>query len=227
MKDKRMKERVIMFSVVSILVGGQICSGAELGRREISTPPETEFSALAYAGRGGLEIDLSWDGARWKIKGPESLAENAPTKTENYSAGGWNIGAAAFYCLDEIWDIRAAIKLYNLENDDGETSLVRLGAGTRCRLNTGTNFEPYLSAIVGYYLSIDAEEDERSVGSIDGDFGLGLKAGVAYLLSDNLDLRLGLHYEGLLGVSDAEVNGRDGEYGFHSFGFGLGLTCYF
>ncbi|MDR2213923.1 MAG: porin family protein, partial [Pseudomonadales bacterium] len=152
---------------VSLLAAGSLMAGAAQAQDLIDNRPNV------YAGAVGYVFDHQWD---------------------QDNGWGWQIGGEA--PIAQRW--AATIERYGISSDrtdalgDAEFSYSRLGLNYL--LTPDENWQPYLSAGLGYARQDNSIGPEESDGSFD--FGVGLK----YFLTDNLFLRgdaKAIHVNGL------------------------------
>jgi len=218
-----------LVAAISLLCAS-VATSAEVKHTEFSRQSSSTSPGITYHGRWGLELDLKWDVADWDVSGSRAAVPLRQLENRDYNEQAWTIRGAVFHSLNTAWDFRAAFSSRQLESDGSDIGLTALGLGTKYRINTGTDFEPYLTVSLDYYISVDVDEsgeNAREIDDVDNEFGVYGEAGIAYLLSDYVDLRAGVHYATLLDTVDATVGNGNGDLDFSTLGFGFGATWHF
>jgi len=191
--------------------------------RYVFDPKSGNPPPLIEGGGVGLEIGLDVDAPKWEV--------NSGADSCSYSE---SIAVAPvvslFYALDETWDARVSLKFLDASDDDGDTSLVRFGVGTKARLTSESEFTPFFGLSLNYYGGMSAEEtgvNARTVGDPDAALGFDVCGGVDYTVTDAMAMGVRVHYERLFADPDVDVDGGSGEYTFETLGFGFQLTVAF
>lgn len=200
---------------VSLLALAAVCAGssawaAALGRRTIGGLGEVEkdYTVVMAEGRLGLELDFAWQRAYWDV-GDDSLYDET-----------WMPRASLFYGISDFLDFRACVKYVSLEDGEHDLSLMRAGIGAKGWIHTGTDWTPYVGALLNYYVL--HSDSVREIA--EGMFGVSGEAGICYQVSDAFLIRLGAEAEGFLGEADG---GEDGDIPFAALSVGLGATILF
>ena len=189
--------------------------GAGLGRGPL---PAATYDGFWGGGTWGLKPHLGWAFVDWDV-GPASGSDWAVLPQ-----------ISVFYKPTDNLDVNFSTMYVTGEDRDGdlgetEAEMARLALGIRYWFNTGKRFTPYLGVGVGYYL-VDGDLAEEDV-SVDDSPGGFLEGGVAFQVADNFYLNTEVTYDFLLGSPDAQINGRDEDFGISALSIGLGATWMF
>jgi len=209
-------------ALVGTVLGCQHCFAQDVEHVSFSSKPGVERPGVAHKGGMGLEVSLDWDQANWELE--------TDKEKKSFTAACWSPRVAVFYSVSRAMDIRVAAKTISADDDDGSMDMASVGLGSKYRVHTNTDFEPYVCFLVNYLVSVAADESgemARKIGDPDNSFGASFEVGVAYLVSDAMDLRVSAHYETLLGAAGVDVDSDSGDYNFGSIGFGLGFSWHF
>ena len=191
-------------------------SAAELGRRPVRmTPPRggsqpeivTAYGKILSEGATGLELDLAWNTVDWDV-GSTSYDDNV-----------WTPQISFYYGVSDSMDVRLSAKILSLKDEASDMDAIRVGIGIRGWLSAETDITPYIGLLVNYY-SLDSD----SIGDMEGTFGLSGEAGIAYLASDTLLIRAGIHGETFLDDAEGNVNGSDMDVSLTAVGVSIGIT---
>lgn len=193
---------------------------AEMGRKPLGGGAEggagiettKTYNDIFAEGIAGADLFLAWNNAQWKETGDGV----------SHSDKVWIPQVSLFYGMSKNLDIRLCGKWFSLQDDEAELDIVRVGFGVKFWGSTGTDFKPYVGALLNYYsLDSNAMDDE------DGAFGLSGEAGVAYQVSDFLFISLGVQGETLLGKTKGDIAGESERLSFNALGLGLGAAVVF
>jgi outer membrane protein W len=165
----------------------------------------------------GAELCIGWNKLDWKIGSVEG------------SDSVWAPEIAAFYVVDDSFDVRLSAKFASGEDQDQgidtEGSFFRLNLGARYWIDLNAFVTPYVGASLGYY-NLDMDAADRSV-SVDSGIGFNVQTGCAFGLSDGFLLTLGLTYDRLLMDADATVDGESVDASISALGVDAGVVLLF
>jgi outer membrane protein W len=206
---------------LGVMLAGMPLFAAEIGRRPITKgSPEVSktYNDIMSEGTIGIDLAFGWNSASWKIGDGDSNSQNT-----------WLPQAAIFYGMNEHLDIRLAAKFLSLEDENKEgvkqtLDMTRIGIGGRYLFSTETDFMPYITVLINYYIP-----DSDNLDNLTGTFGLAGDIGVAYQVTDSFLLNVGLQAETFLGKADGidKVTGEDEQLSFSAYGIGIGATVLF
>lgn len=231
-----MKQWLIVMGVLGLVL---MAEGQEYGRGSLSGS-----GASAGLGRAPLPAatyDGFWDSGSWGVK-PHLGWAYVSWDVGSASGSDWAVmpQLSIFYKPTDNLDVNLSAMYVTAEDrddelGDNEAEMARLALGIRYWFDTGRRFTPYLGGGIGYYF-VDGDTDRTrqdgipvAAGDISVDNGPGcfLEGGVAFQIADNFYINTEVTYDFLLGSSDAEINGRNEDYGVSALSIGLGATWMF
>lgn len=192
-----------------------VCSSqaAELGRQQVG-PGSGVTVEKAYRGSlteaaPGVEACLNWSALKWDV-GKSSNNDKI-----------WSPEFALFYGISDTLDLRLVGRFYEA-TDQENLSTARIGVGSRAWFHTSSDWLPYAGLLINYYtIDIDGAKNE------EGAFGLSCEIGAAYMMSENIALRLGLQAEATVMDGSARVNDGAEDVSIQGVGLSLGAEFVF
>lgn len=201
------------------LIGASLWAGAssaaELGRQRAgagpASPPEISKAyrgGIAETG-WGLEAALDWTSVDWD-------AADTSNRDDVFAPQ-----VSLLYGASPNFDMRASVRYFTASDED-DLDVVRIGVGAKLWFGDHSEWVPYLGLLLNYYLL-----DSDVVDDVEGTIGVSAEAGVAYIVSDSVMVRIGFQGETLL--QDAEGDAADDAGGkadldLTSLGLGLGVV---
>lgn len=214
------KSICIIGGLCVVLLAVSYSLGAELGRISIKEgvaegdiTVERDYAKIIRASRTGLELNLDWSRSKWKIG------------DEDFEGDAWGPEIGLFYGINEYIDCRISGAYWKSDDKGSDLKVGRIGIGSKIWIPTGTRFAPSLGVLLGYYI-IDADWDGHKVDT-DDRFGISLRGGIDYIITEFWSLGLGFKYDTLFGSSNVKIDGRDDDFKFSSLGFIVSTSIFF
>lgn len=193
--------------------------GAELGRIDltgggrVSDPGVDRVTGPISTSRSGVELNLLWTSSRWKVE------------DEKFDGDSWGPELGFFFGVSEYLDLRFMGAYWEAKDESFKVKVGRVGLGGKFWVPTGGRVVPSVSLLFNYYL-LKAEHPGIDL-DVDDHFGVSLKLGLDYLLSEFWTLGFGVNFNTLLGKTDIKIDGEKEDLSLNSIGFGIGIGYLF
>jgi hypothetical protein len=218
-----MKARHAWAAVLVAVMSGAGAPAAEMGRQPIGErsgaaaaplPIQRHYGGVVSAHGPGVDLGVDWTLADWKVGGA-----SADDTT-------WGLRGDFFYGLSDVFDLRLSGRYAPARNSGDRFDMLRIGLGTRASFGVGYDLFPYVGVCLGYW-TFDGESDGEKLSDVRGTIGIAGEAGLAYLVTEWLALRVGVDAEATVTDGKAEINGQEHDVSYRALGLGLAALILF
>ena len=177
----------------------------------------------------GIEVGGSFDFVKWDF---DTLWLGS---TLGYEDEVFCPQLAFFYGLSDTFDFRATFKWASVQGEEeqvtGDMDFYRFGVGAKGWFKTGTDFVPFATVGLNYYI-LDVD-----IGDADDMYGYSFEGGVAYLVNDRISVQMSLQMEKTLSKGSLQITENDAiwvlsgddqrDMSLESLGIGVSLNAKF
>jgi hypothetical protein len=163
------------------------------------------------ASKFGVELTLNGDWANVDLAGKDA---------ESTTAFAPQLGL--LYGMSEQFDLALTLKYSTLDVYDSDTTVTRIGGGSRYWIAADWSAKPFVGLMFTYYL-LDNDDFQDSTDTI----GITGEAGVAWTVNDWLLVKVNAQAESTIQDATVKFGGRERDVSMWTIGAGAGAAVVF